>query len=151
MIRRMMLIVTLSVTVATVFAQSGKVDTSKPTAVEGAPQKTSSGVLYWEITEGTGDVAKKGNKVTVDYTGWLENGKKFDSSVDRGKPLKFKLASGEVVQGWVDGIPGMKVGGKRQLRVPAKLGYGDRGAGNGLIPPNATLVFDVELLSIDKK
>ena len=151
MLRRAILISIFAVTAGAIFAQSGKVDTSKPTAVEGAPQKTSSGVLYWEITEGTGDVAKKGNTITVHYTGWLQNGRKFDSSVDRNKPLKFKLASGEGVQGWVDGISGMKVGGKRQLRVPPKLGYGERGAGNGIIPPNATLVFDVELLSIDKK
>lgn len=151
MLRRAILISIFVVTAAAIFAQGGKVDTSKPTAVEGAPQKTSSGVLYWEIAEGMGDAAKKGNTVTVNYTGWLENGRKFDSSVDRNKPLKFKLASGEVVQGWVDGIPGMKVGGKRQLRIPPKLGYAERGAGNGIIPPNATLIFDVELLSIDKK
>lgn len=151
MIKRLMLVGIYSVTAMALFAQGGVVDTSKPAAVEGAPQKTSSGVLYWEITEGTGEAAKKGNTVTVNYTGWLENGKKFDSSVDRNKPLKFKLSSGEVVQGWIDGIPGMKVGGKRQLRIPPKLGYGDRGAANGLIPPKATLIFDVELLSIDKK
>jgi FKBP-type peptidyl-prolyl cis-trans isomerase len=151
MLRRAILISICAVMAVAIFAQGGKVDTSKPTVVEGEAQRTSSGVLYWEITEGTGDVVKKGMKITVNYTGWLENGRKFDSSVDRNKPLKFKLASGEVVQGWVDGIPRMKVGGKRQLRVPPNLGYGERGAGNGLIPPNATLVFDVELLSIDKK
>jgi FKBP-type peptidyl-prolyl cis-trans isomerase len=151
MLRRAILISIIALTAVVIFAQGGAVDTSAPTPVTGEPQKTSSGVSYWDITEGTGAIAKKGQTVTAHYTGWLSTGKKIDSSVDRGKPLKFRLVAGDVVQGWVDGVPGMKVGGKRQLRIPPKLGYGERGAGNGLVPPNATLIFDVELLSIDKK
>lgn len=150
MLRRAILISIFAVTAVAVFAQGEKVDTSKPTEVTGKPQKTRSGVSYWEIREGTGDVAKKGQTVTVHYTGWLTNGKKFDSSVDRGRPLKFKLVSGDLVEGWVEGIPGMKVGGKRQLKVPSELGYGAKGY-PGSIPPYATLIFDVELISIDSK
>jgi FKBP-type peptidyl-prolyl cis-trans isomerase len=106
-------------------------------------------VSYWDIKVGTGDTAKKGQTVTVHYTGWLTNGTKFDSSVDRKEPFQFTLESG-VIQGWIDGVQGMKVGGKRQLKIPPELGYGSRGAG-GVIPPNATLIFDVDLLSIDRK
>lgn len=96
---------------------------------------------------GTGAETKKGDRVTVHYTGWLTDGTKFDSSVDRGQPFGFNLGAGEVIAGWDQGVAGMKVGGKRRLTIPADLGYGDRGAG-GVIPPGATLVFDVELLSI---
>jgi FKBP-type peptidyl-prolyl cis-trans isomerase FkpA len=130
-------------------AQGGVADTSKPTPVTGKPKHTPSGVSYWEIKEGTGDIAKKGQTVSVHYTGWLTDGKKFDSSVDRKQPFQFKLESG-VIQGWIDGVQGMKVGGKRQLKVPPELGYGSRGF-PGAIPPNATLIFDIELLSIDRK
>lgn len=127
---------------ALAFAQGSN---DKPTKVEGKPVKTASGLEYWDIKQGTGDTAKAGQKVKVHYTGWLESGKKFDSSVDRGEPFQFSLGAGQVIKGWDEGVAGMKVGGKRQLKIPASLGYGARGAG-GVIPPNATLIFDVELL-----
>lgn len=110
-------------------------------------------MLRTEITqEGTGAVAAKGHNVQVHYTGWLdsagEKGKKFDSSVDRGSPFGFGLGQGQVIRGWDEGVAGMKVGEKRTLFIPADMGYGSRGAG-GVIPPNADLIFDVELLGID--
>ena len=100
-----------------------------------------------EIVVGTGTEAVVGKRVGVHYTGWLTNGKKFDSSVDRGEPFSFKLGGGEVIKGWDQGVAGMKIGGKRKLTIPPELGYGARGAG-GVIPPQATLVFEVELLSV---
>ncbi len=124
-------------------------DTSKPTKVEGKPTTTASGLQYWEIKAGTGDTAVAGKQVRVHYTGWLTDGKKFDSSVDRGQPFVFPLGAGRVIKGWDEGVAGMKVGGKRQLRIPPELGYGARGAGSA-IPPNATLIFDVELLDVSK-
>jgi len=139
----------LAVSAVALSAQSAKVDTSKPTPVTGPAKKTASGVSYWDIKVGTGATAMKGNTVTVHYTGWLTNGKKFDSSVDRKEPFQFTLESG-VIQGWIDGVQGMKVGGKRQLKIPPALGYGAPGM-PPVIPSNATLIFDVELLSIDRK
>ena len=106
---------------------------------------TPSGLRYVEIMEGTGATPAKGSTVRVHYTGWLEDGKKFDSSHDRGQPLEFPLGRGQVIPGWDEGLSTMKVGGKRKLIIPAHLGYGERGAG-GVIPPRATLVFEVELL-----
>lgn len=108
---------------------------------------TSSGLKYLDQVVGTGDVAVAGKTASVHYTGWLENGKKFDSSVDRGQPFSFSLGAGRVIKGWDEGVQGMKVGGKRKLTIPSDLGYGSRGAG-GVIPPNATLIFDVELLGV---
>lgn len=108
---------------------------------------TASGLKYVDQAVGAGDVAVAGKTVSVHYTGWLENGKKFDSSVDRGQPFSFPLGAGQVIKGWDEGVQGMKVGGKRKLTIPSDLGYGSRGAG-GVIPPNATLIFDVELLGI---
>jgi FKBP-type peptidyl-prolyl cis-trans isomerase len=108
---------------------------------------TSSGLKYFDQVLGTGDVAVAGKTTTVHYTGWLENGKKFDSSVDRGQPFSFPLGGGRVIKGWDEGVQGMKVGGKRKLTIPSDLGYGSRGA-SGVIPPNATLIFDVELLGV---
>jgi FKBP-type peptidyl-prolyl cis-trans isomerase len=118
-----------------------------PTKVTGKPTKTPDGLEYWDIKEGTGAVAKSGDKVKVHYTGWLTDGKKFDSSKDRDDPFEFPLGAGRVIKGWDEGVQGMKVGGKRKLTIPSALGYGARGAG-GVIPPNATLVFEVELLGV---
>jgi FKBP-type peptidyl-prolyl cis-trans isomerase len=106
-----------------------------------------SGLKYLDQVVGTGEVAVAGKTASVHYTGWLENGKKFDSSVDRGQPFSFPLGAGRVIKGWDEGVQGMKVGGKRKLTIPSDLGYGSRGAG-GVIPPNATLIFDVELLGV---
>jgi FKBP-type peptidyl-prolyl cis-trans isomerase len=101
-----------------------------------------------ELTPGTGPEAKTGDRVKVHYTGWLTNGNKFDSSKDRNEPFQFKLGAGEVIKGWDEGVRGMKVGGKRKLTIPPELGYGARGF-PGAIPPNSTLVFEVELLGVD--
>jgi FKBP-type peptidyl-prolyl cis-trans isomerase FkpA len=125
----------------------GASSTSEPTKVAGEGTTTPSGLQYWDIQVGSGAVAEPGKTVTVHYSGWLTNGTKFDSSVDRGKPFTFPLGAGMVIRGWDEGVSGMKVGGKRQLKIPADLGYGSRGAG-GVIPPDATLIFDVELLSV---
>jgi FKBP-type peptidyl-prolyl cis-trans isomerase len=108
---------------------------------------TASGLKYQVLQAGTGEVAKAGQNVSVHYTGWLTNGQKFDSSVDRGQPFQFALGAGQVIRGWDEGVAGMKVGEKRKLTIPPQLGYGAGGAGN-VIPPNATLVFDVELLGV---
>lgn len=108
---------------------------------------TPSGLEYEDITLGSGDTALAGHSVTVHYTGWLTDGSKFDSSKDRNDPFQFELGAGEVIRGWDEGVQGMQVGGVRKLTIPASLGYGARGAG-GVIPPNATLVFEVELLAI---
>jgi FKBP-type peptidyl-prolyl cis-trans isomerase len=125
-------------------------DNSSPTKGTGKSTKTSDGLEYWDIVVGKGAAAVPGKMVKVHYTGWLaSNGKKFDSSVDRGQPFEFKLGGGQVIKGWDEGVAGMKVGGKRQLKIPPDLGYGARGAG-GVIPPNATLIFDVELLDVGK-
>ena len=108
---------------------------------------TASGLVFEELVVGTGNTAAAGQKVSVHYTGWLTNGTKFDSSKDRGEPFVFPLGKGHVIRGWDEGVAGMKVGGKRKLTIPPTLGYGARGAG-GVIPPNATLVFEVELLDV---
>lgn len=113
--------------------------------------ETNSGLQYEEVQVGQGEAIKKGDTAEVHYTGWLDaNGKpgqKFDSSVDRGTPFSFPLGAGRVIKGWDEGVAGMKVGGKRRLIIPPALGYGARGAG-GVIPPNAKLIFDVELVAI---
>ena len=108
---------------------------------------TPSGLTIEELVVGSGAAASIGRKVSVHYTGWLTNGTKFDSSKDRGDPFIFPLGKGQVIKGWDEGVQGMKVGGKRKLTIPSALGYGARGAG-GVIPPNATLVFEVELLAV---
>ena len=104
-------------------------------------------LIIEELTLGGGATAKSGNHISVHYTGWLTNGKKFDSSVDRNDPFNFQLGVGQVIPGWDQGVEGMQVGGKRKLTIPSSLAYGPIGAG-GLIPPDATLVFEVELLAI---
>jgi len=108
---------------------------------------TPSGLKYVEIKEGTGATPERGQTVEVHYTGTLEDGTQFDSSRDRGQPFKFKIGVGQVIKGWDEGLSTMKVGGRRNLIIPPELGYGSRGAG-GVIPPNATLLFDVELLGV---
>ena len=106
---------------------------------------TASGLKYQDLLEGKGPSPKPGSHVMVHYTGWLTNGTKFDSSLDRNQPFAFTLGRGEVIKGWDEGVATMRVGGKRKLTIPPGLGYGSRGAG-GVIPPNATLIFEVELL-----
>jgi FKBP-type peptidyl-prolyl cis-trans isomerase len=123
---------------------------SPAASAAGAPtmaQANATELKIEDTKEGTGEVAKAGQTVTVHYTGTLTDGKKFDSSVDRGQPFVFHLGAGEVIKGWDQGIVGMKVGGKRKLTIPPQLGYGERGAG-AVIPPNSTLLFDVELLAV---
>ena len=113
-----------------------------------ASTTTASGLIIEDITVGSGAEANARQDVTLHYTGWLTNGEKFDSSKDRNDPFVFPLGGGRVISGWDEGVQGMKIGGKRKLTIPPELGYGARGAG-GVIPPNATLVFEVELLGTD--
>jgi FKBP-type peptidyl-prolyl cis-trans isomerase len=118
-----------------------------PAKVSGEPTKAADGLEYWDIKVGTGAVAEAGQTVMVHYTGWLTNGKKFDSSVGKAPFEVTPLGNAPVIKGWNEGILGMKVGGKRQLRIPPELAYGADGY-PGAIPPNATLIFDVQLLSV---
>jgi FKBP-type peptidyl-prolyl cis-trans isomerase FkpA len=108
---------------------------------------TESGLKYQDLKIGHGPIARKGDTLEVHYTGWFPDGKKFDSSVDRGVPFSYKFGAGMVIKGWDEGVAGMKVGGKRKLTIPPDLAYGKRGAGN-VIPPDATLIFEVELLKV---
>ena len=115
--------------------------------LEGNMKLTETGLKYKDMVVGDGESPKVGDKVVVHYTGKLEDGTKFDSSVDRGKPFEFSIGVGQVIKGWDEGVMSMRVGGKRQLVIPSNLGYGESGAGK-VIPPNATLIFDVELIEI---
>jgi FKBP-type peptidyl-prolyl cis-trans isomerase len=148
---RQLVLLSLLLMATLLLAQAGnKTDAKAPAApakVSGKPVTTASGLQYWEIKKGSGAVAVAGKEVGVHYTGWLTDGKKFDSSLDRGEPIEFILGAGRVIKGWDEGIAGMKVGGKRQLRIPPQLAYGQRGF-SPVIPPNATLVFDVELVRV---
>ncbi|TFG27899.1 FKBP-type peptidyl-prolyl cis-trans isomerase [Candidatus Thorarchaeota archaeon] len=101
-----------------------------------------------DIHIGTGQSPRMGQTAVVHYTGWLTNGRKFDSSVDRGEPFEFQIGVGQVIQGWDEGVMTMRIGGKRKLTIPPELAYGPRDVGNGLIPPNSTLIFEVELLDL---
>ncbi|HET9304986.1 MAG TPA: FKBP-type peptidyl-prolyl cis-trans isomerase [Candidatus Sulfotelmatobacter sp.] len=152
----------LAATIATVLTTIGAAQTTAhkpstaarpnpnaPTKVTGAGVKTDSGLQYWDIRVGLGQVAKTGDKVKVHYTGWLTTGKKFDSSVGAA-PFEFTIGASEVIKGWDEGVAGMKVGGKRQLRIPPELAYGDAGH-PPQIPQNATLIFDVRLVSMAPK
>ena len=123
---------------------------SEPVREKDDPEltKTPTGLKYKDLQVGDGAEAKAGDNVSVHYTGRLTNGQKFDSSLDRMKPFSFRLGKGEVIRGWDEGVAGMKVGGKRKLVIPSKLGYGKQGAGKD-IPPDATLYFDVELLGVN--
>src|ERR1700683_1896927 len=141
------ILVTAAAVAQTAASKPKTPNTNAPTKVTGDGVKTDSGLQYWEIRVGPGEVAKEGSHVRVHYTGWLTSGKKFDSSVDAGKPFDFTIGNGEVIKGWEIGVAGMKVGGKRQLRIPPALGYGAEGY-PGAIPANATLIFDVQLLNV---
>lgn len=116
-----------------------------PMKMSGPPTTTPSGLQYWDIKVGTGAKAIPGETVRMHYIGWLTNGKKFDASLD--KPFSFDLGASQVIKGWDEGVAGMRIGGKRQLRIPPELAYGDKGY-PGVIPANATLIFDVELVGI---
>ena len=130
------------------FSAPSKTETSAVANADDAKEvTTASGLKYVDLKEGDGASPAAGQTVVVHYTGWLTNGKKFDSSVDRKEPFSFSIGKGQVIKGWDEGVASMKVGGKRKLTIPPQLGYGARGAG-GVIPPNATLVFEVELLDL---
>jgi FKBP-type peptidyl-prolyl cis-trans isomerase FkpA len=144
-----LLLIVLAFVAVMAFAQTkgASSDSGGPTKVTGDATKLPDGLQYWDIKTGTGATAEKGKSVSVNYTGWLTNGKKFDSSIGRGPFTVEPLGTAPVIRGWNEGIIGMKVGGKRQLHIPGDLAYGQQGY-PGVIPPNATLIFDVELLSV---
>ena len=129
---------------ATTPPSGGATGGSMSAAPAGQEVTMPSGLKYQDVKVGDGAVAEQGSAVTVDYTGWLTDGTKFDSSKDHGQPFQFQIGAGQVIRGWDEGVKGMRVGGVRRLTIPPDLGYGAQGAG-GVIPPNATLVFEVEL------
>ena len=131
------------------FASIGAAPTASPVA--GKVITLEGGLQIQDLIVGTGAEAVNGKMITVNYVGTLADGKKFDSSYDRGTPFQFNLGAGEVIRGWELGVAGMKIGGKRKLIIPPALGYGDRNIGNGLIPSNSTLIFEVELLGVSNQ
>jgi peptidylprolyl isomerase len=137
---------------ATLIMEIELVDVSEPVTMTKVDEDdfitTESGLKYYDIVEGKGETPSAGQTVVVHYSGWLESGQLFDSSVERGETFSFVLGQGQVIPGWDEGVASMKVGTKRQLVIPPDLGYGDQGAGGGVIPPGATLTFEVELLEI---
>jgi len=152
--RSTLLIALLALVATAAFGQNDKKPVKRPTSAEGGPTKvtgdptrTVSGLEYWDIKVGTGKTAERGKTAIVNYTGWLTNGKKFDSSIGREPFPVEDLGNAPVIKGWNEGIIGMKVGGKRQLRIPPELAYGTNGY-PPVIPQNATLIFDVELLDV---
>jgi FKBP-type peptidyl-prolyl cis-trans isomerase FkpA len=141
-------IVSAMVSLLASLSSTSLADMKPPETLAGGQEVTTeSGLKYSDVVVGNGREAALGDTATVHYTGWLTDGKKFDSSVDRKEPFSFRVGAGQVIKGWDEGVTGMKVGGKRKLTIPPQLGYGARGAG-GVIPPNATLIFDVELLGL---
>lgn len=151
-LQRTLLILGGAVTIALVaalvyFANQGKQSTSDVVLGENAVT-TASGLRYEDLVVGDGAEAKTGDLISVHYTGWLVDGTQFDSSLESGQPIEFQLGAGRVISGWDEGVVGMKVGGKRKLVIPPDLGYGAAGSSSGVIPPNAVLVFEVELVEI---
>ena len=142
----------LALAAATLSSPPAAADASAPAGPPrpaGKPVVTKSGLKYWDLKKGTGPEAVPIAHVHAHYTGWLTSGKKFDSSRDRNEPFAFLLGRGQVIKGWEEGVTGMRTGGVRVLEIPPELGYGAGGVG-GIIPPNATLVFEVELLGVEK-
>lgn len=145
--RRPLILLASLLTVLGWWTITGAADQPAPAPAAGKLVITDSGLEYVDLAVGSGREAGLGDTATVHYTGWLDNGTKFDSSLDRAMPFSFRIGAGQVIKGWEEGVTGMKVGGKRKLMVPPHLGYGARGAG-GAIPPNARLTFEVELLGL---
>lgn len=143
-----LIIVGIGVFVFYPHTDQNKESNNNPVQNQMETQTLADGLQITDEIIGTGAEAAAGNMVSVNYVGTLSNGTKFDSSYDRGQPFSFTLGAGQVIKGWDEGVAGMKVGGKRKLIIPPSLAYGETGAGNGVIPPNATLTFEVELLEI---
>lgn len=129
---------------------SGQVSSLQATPEASQPIRYDNGLIIQDITVGSGKTAENGDTLSANYVGMLENGTVFDNSYDRGQPIEFVLGAGQLIKGWELGLPGMKEGGKRKLTIPPSLGYGDKGAG-GIIPPKATLLFEIELVGVTKR